>query len=977
MAMKNHHRGEFADWTVNRAALVAGVSLTAIAVALPASAQQAAPLPAGGPAGAAAIDEVVVTASRVARSGFTAPTPTQIVGADLIEKRGATNIAAVLNELPAFKATVTAATNGVRSIFPGSNYADLRGLGAVRTLVLVDGKRFVPQVTTGLSSAQVDLNQIPAILLDRSEVVTGGASAQWGSDAVAGVVNLILKKDYEGFQAEIQGGKAAVGDNEEGRVGILAGAPFLNRKAHIEVAVDYVRNNGVGDAYTRDWGRKGYGIIVNPCSLAAAVSAACPTGGNGQAQNLILPGVRYSTDTTGGLINNAPGTPVALAGLRGTQFLPGGGTAPFQYGSFVGTQFMQGGDAVNAGQNIYTGIPLGAASRRFDTYSRLSYHLTDGITAYAEGSYSKATGGSQTLPARNEQSNPITVRLDNPYLPPAILARVQAYNLGAAATQQITTLSLGRFSEDLGRPRSNVKTDTSRFVAGINGVLQGWKWDAAYIYGKNRYSQHLPNDRILANFNFAADAVVGPTGAIVCRATLPGPAFNAAAAGCVPLNPFGAGSISTAARGYVTGTLTTSTHYDQNALNFNVNGEPFSTWAGPVSVATGFEYRKETQQTVVDPIAEAAGYESTNARSLSGSFDVKEGYLEAVVPLAHDMVFAKSFDLNGAVRQTDYSTSGGVTTWKVGATWTPVTGLLFRGARSRDIRAPSIYELYTQPVSTVTNVALTTGVGGGPAGNVTVQQLQGGNAGLKPEVAETTTYGVSYQPHFVPGLQMSVDYYDIKLNGAIASVTSAQVVTFCNTGNAYYCGLIVPRAVGSSSPYLINANFQNLNLTRRSGLDLLASYRTPLERLFSGAPGFATLSFSGNYVLHYGDNIANAGYIERSGETVSTPKFNSTTSLTYDVGPASMTAQWRHVGSGVYNITYTEGVQINNNHVDGRDYFNLSASYQIGKVQIFGVVNNVFDRAPPIAPQNFGYPTINTWFDMVGRAYRVGVRYRY
>ncbi|MEO6338741.1 MAG: TonB-dependent receptor [Caulobacteraceae bacterium] len=964
------------DPRISVAALLAGASLAVLGVAAPAAAQDA-PAPQD-----TAVGEVVVTASRVARTGFTAPTPTQIVNADTLEKRGATNIAMVLNELPAFKATTTPATNGVRAIFPGSFYADLRGLGAVRTLVLVDGKRFVPQVTTGLSSAQVDLNQIPALMLDRTEVVTGGASAQWGSDAVAGVVNLILKKNFAGFEMNAQVGQSMYADNQEARIGFIAGKSFLDDRAHATFAFDYVRNNGVDDAYSRPWGRQGYGLVTNPCALQAAVSANCPTGGNGLAQNLIIPDVRYSQSTAGGIINNAPGTPVALAGLRGITF-GNVGSAPraFQYGTLVGSQFMQGGDQVNQGQNIYTGIPLGASSRRTNAYSRFSYKLTDDINAYVEGSYAESTGSSRSLPARNEQTNAIPIKLDNPYIPASILQTINAYNVGKAPAQQITGFNLGRVSEDLQRQRSVVSNYTTRFVGGLEGSLPiagNWKWDAAYVYGMNRYTQHVNHDRILANFNFAADAAVNPaTGQIVCRATIPGASFNAAAAGCVPMNVFGNGA-GVGAQGYVTGTLYSRTIYDQNAFNFNLTGEPVHTWAGPVSVATGFEWRKESQVTVVDAIAEKAGYESTNARSLSGDFNVKEGYLETVIPLARDMAFAKSFDLNGAVRITDYSTSGTVTTWKVGATYTPFDGFLIRGARSRDIRAPSLFELYTLPVSTILNIGLNQSIGGGPSGNVGVQGLTGGNANLQPEKADTTTIGFSYSPSFVPGLQVSLDWYNINVKGAIASVTAAQVATFCNTGNQYYCGLIVPNGVGAASAYTVNANYQNLNQTKRSGLDILASYRTPLDRFLSGAPGRLTVSFAGNYVLKYGDNVANAGYIERAGETVSTPRFTSALTATYDIGKASVTAQWRHIDGGLYNVTFVEGVNINDNTIDGADYINLSGSYDLTeKLQLFGVVNNLFNKQPPFAPQNFGYPTINTWFDLIGRTYKMGVRYRF
>jgi len=926
---------------------------------------------------AAPENEIIVTASRVARDGYSAPTPTTIVGTEALESRGATNVATVLNELPAFRASTTPGTNSVRSIFPGAYYADLRGLGASRTLVLVDGNRFVPQITTGLGGYQVDLNQVPALMLDRAEVVTGGASAQWGSDAVAGVVNLILKKDFQGINAEAQYGISEQGDNEEFRIGLLAGTK-LGERARVVFGIDYVDNKGVGDVWTRDWGQGGDYIIANPCPLAAAVSAACPAGGNGQARQLILPDVRFSTATPGGLIVSTTGP---AAALKGIQFGANGSISTFSPGAYAGAQFMQGGGS-NAGLNLTNGVFIAPASERLIGYGRFAYDFGESTEFYVEGSYARSQGKSQSLPPRNEQTSPITIRTDNPFIPTPLRTIINNYNASAAAGQQITSFNVGRYSQDIGAARSDVTNTTYRVVGGLQGKFgdSGWKWDGAMIFGRNDYNQKVANNRIRSKFNFATDVVANAAGVPVCRATLPGASFNAAAAGCVPFNIFGDGSATRDVASYVTGTLMSTTRYDQTAANLNVTGEPFHSWAGPVSLAAGVEWRHEKQITQVDPFAEAAEYETTNARSFRGGFSVKEAYLETVVPLAADMTFARSLDLNGAVRVADYSTAAGTqVTWKVGGTWKPVDDLLVRVARSRDIRAPNIFELRTPPVSTITNQSFTRGIDGGPAGQVSTQQLIGGNADLQPEKADTFTVGAVLTPSFVPGLSLSVDYYDITVKDAITALSNVVVVNGCNAADPFFCSFVSRLPAGSPATYLLNTPYVNLAMLQRTGLDFSATYRLDMQDVSQSLPGALTLQFAGNYATHYREDAAGAGYIERAGETsnTGTPRFQSTSTITYALHPAQLSLQMRTIGSGKYNKTFVEGVDINDNDVAGRTYFNLSGQVDLtDKFQLFGVVNNVTDRDPPIAPVNFSFPTINSFFDMVGRSYRVGIRYK-
>lgn len=889
------------------------------------------------------LEEISITASRVVRTGFTAPTPTTILGAEQLERRGATNVADVLYEIPAFQASNNPQTTGVRSISSGANLADLRGLGPTRTLVLVDGKRFVPQITS-LEGYQVDLNQIPALLLERAEVVTGGASAQWGSDAVAGVVNLILRKDFEGFKAVTQYGEAAAGDNEEIRLGFLAGTAFADGRGHVELAVDYVDNDGVGDVYTRGWGRKGYQIVANP--QAGATPA-----------NLIVPNVQFSTSTPGGIINNTI--------LRGTQFGPGGVPMAFQYGEYAGTTNMVGGS--NTGININTGPAIAPALERVAGYGRASFQLSDNVTAALELSHAATTGGGPTLPARDTA---IRIAQDNAFLPESI--RTVMIENG------IESFNLGRVSYDIGIAESDVRNSTDRVVLSFEGTLpalEGWSWDAYYQYGENRYRQRVFRNRIRPNFALAADAVLNPaTGQIVCRSTLTNPNN-----GCVPINLFGEGSPSQAAIDYVTGTTHGSTDYEQQVVAFNLNGQLFETWAGPISIATGIEYRTEEQVTLADPISEAGQYEANNTSSFTGKFNVKEAHLETVVPLAADTSWADTLDLNAAVRVADYSTAAGTqVTWKAGVTYEPTSGLLLRAVRSRDIRAPNIYELNSRSTPNAIIISY-------PPYQPQVTTYLAGNPYLEPEKADTTTIGFSWRPSFLPNVQFSLDYYQIDVGGLVSTLGTQAVADACRTGQQQFCTFLTFNAEGM--PIEAQSTYVNLASVELRGLDFALSSRTPLGELF-GVQSALVVNLLGNYNLQAKVDPGTGNVVDRAGEigskravglaTGASPKLRFTSAIGLEAGPASVHAQFRYIGHGTYNNEWTSGVQINDNTIPSYTYVDLNLGYEVtDNLRFFAVANNLLDKEPPPVPNAQSLVTNPVYYDMIGRTYRVGVSYEF
>lgn len=878
------------------------------------------------------VADIVVTGSRVVRSGYDAPTPTTIMGAAAMEQRGSVTIADALNDVPAFTPTTSTGTAGARPFAPGANYANLRSLGPTRTLVLVDGHRFAPTVPSfsTVGANQVDLNLIPPIMLERAEVVTGGASAQWGSDAVAGVVNLILNNKFKGFKADLEKGVSQQGDNAETRIAAMLGKGFAAGRGHVVIAGEYYHNSGVGDIYTRPWGANDAQIVSNPSGLP---------------KTIITDGARLSTMTTGGLITSGP--------LKGTMFGPGGTTSQFNYGTSAGSLLMIGGGV--PGESLAAGLMLVPRLERYSTFGHMDFEVNDGLSLFAEGSY--GVNKSQSFGIQPRDTGTITIQTSNPFLPASVLAR--------ATTAGITSFSLGRISDDIGHIDARVKNENLRMAIGAKGKFgDGWSWDTYYQLGVNDYRQDLLGQRINANFTLAVDAVRNAAGNIVCRSTLTNPTN-----GCVPINLFGQGSPSQSAIAYVTGNSLTTTHYRQQVAAANLRGEPFSTWAGPVSIALGVENRRERQNTTADAISMADGFNQQNPKALAGGFHVTEGYLETVVPLATGASWAKHLDLNGAVRYANYSTVGGVVTWKGGLSWTVNKWLLLRGTRSRDIRAPNIFELYAAPSPSQANVI-------DPVTNtqVAIRQFLIGNPNLRQETANTLSFGVGLKP--VRGLELSVDYFKIDIRDAILSLQGASTINACQTtGDPFFCNNIIRNSAGTITR--INAPYVNLGSLGTEGIDVEASYRFPLFK------GQLSLRGIGTYTLHATSNNG-FGTVDRAGEVGTnnngvnpTPTFRGSFTTSYQAGPFSGSVQLNYIAKGKFDATFVDGVDIAKNEIPDRLYTNLNLSYTVdsGRFQLYGAVSNLFNVSPPNVPSTtFFLPTNPAFYDTIGRNFRMGVR---
>lgn len=882
-----------------------------------------------------ASDEIVVTASRAGVSGFDAPTPTTIVSSDTMMREGATNVSDALDKIPAFKATQSLAANSTKSQNPGARPADLRGLGAQRTLVLVNGLRTVPQApvnTTGATTSP-DLATVPSLLVDRVEVVTGGASAQWGSDAVAGVVNLILKDEYSGIKIKGQKGISDKGDGATTNIGLLLGTGFADDRGQVILAADYQKIDRLGDLSNRDWARNAYQLVTNSAYAT-----------NGDPALIISPDA-YTTLGRGGLIIGP-----ANFSLNGYKFLPGGAVAPFEYGQYAGSSYMIGGE----GGSTVEGVSLAPGVERFDPYARVEFELSPSATIYADLSYSLSKASLFTVAQRDRS---ITIRRDNAFLPDAVAQAMDA--------DGITSFRMNRISFDFGGREIRVRNEAWQGTVGARGDIGDWQWDAAYRKGSNTFSNVTTNNTAGTFFNFAVDSVlVG--GEAVCRATVAGAGYNAAAAGCVPLNLFGEGAPSAAALSYVNRAPRTSARYDLDTVVANIRGTPFSTWAGPVAVAAGAEYRKEKQVNKADALAEAQEFSTGNGSNYTGSFDVMEGYLEAIVPLM------ASLDLNGAVRYADYSSVGSQTTWKAGATWEPVDGLTLRGTVSRDIRAPAIYELYSP--GALLNASVTVN---GISANIPTN-ASAGNPDLVPERADTITAGFVLRPAFAPGLSLSADYYDIDVKDAITSLRSGNIATLCTLGEQSACDLFTFASDGT--PTSLSVAALNIGSQHTQGVDFAANFTTGI----SGSLDSIT-NLSGTYVAKsLVDLGTGSAPIDRAGEVSQAnvgamPSWRATLSQTLRGDRFSLTGQLRYISASKIDNTYntTPALSVNTNRVPAYVYTNLYANYYVGEdrdFEFFAAVENLFDKDPPPVPYTIiNAATNGQFYDTLGRFFRIGV----
>lgn len=853
-----------------------------------------------------AVQEITVSGTRIQRSGFDSPNAVTVVGSEQMEDLGISDVGALIGQIPSNNAQMSAVNTSVGSINDyvtdsniGAQVANLRGMNpffGTRTLTLVDGHRFVPSTSSG----SVDLSVVPAILFDRTEVVTGGASAAYGSDAVSGVVNIVLDHDLEGVKTQLDYGQTMEGDGEEYTVGLAMGKSVMDGRGHFVIGGQYYDSKKIGGCTsTRSW--------CEPHAIFQVDDSVRTP----QTPEYVLVDNATAVPTRGGFISGVTGLQVPAVGppipspftayeaytdipaaLRDMQFNDAGtALIPRQTGDYISPngQTMAGGEGLAHDAGTLLRVPV----ERYSFYTRFQYDFTDTLTGFAELNYGGRKSGRVQQEIQYALSGSATssalIKADNAYLA-AIDPSIESTLTGNGLDGFL--LAKHPLDGALPTPTSDLDNNTFRIAAGLDGTLADrWTWDVYFTYGESNQDTTIYNARkdtrlsvndtglgrgtdydnvtyaAVSPFDWALDAVVDPLdGQIKCRvnsslapaglAANPNQDVRDLAAACVPLNLFGTGNIDPAAEEYAWGTITESVENDQTVLGGNIQGDLFDAWAGPVLGAAGFEYRKQNDSTTHGQVENY--YAPDFGGDAVGELEVAEAYLETDITLLRDIPMVQNLSLNAAVRRTrstassrDVSKTFNLTTWKGTLVWNITDEFLIRGTRSSDIRAPGARELFFPGRTTA--FFTSNPWSGESRDNIDILQNGGGNVDLAQEEADAYTLGFVFQPDGVlDGLRVSMDYYHIELVNGIAGVRTSGVVDACyNDPSSILC----ERITGVGDPVngytdieTIRTGSSNAEAFTTSGIDMELAYNLPLSNINSSWDSMLNFSILASYM---------------------------------------------------------------------------------------------------------------------------------
>ena len=944
--------------------------------------------PVTGPAAVApdSNEEIVVTGSRLVRHDLTAPSPTTIVGAEEIKLSGNVNIEKTLNQFPQLgQGNTSSVNNGGGS---GVLAANLRGLGSTRTLTLVNGRRFVPANSGG----DVDLGTIPDALIQRVDIITGGASAVYGSDAIAGAVNFILKDNFEGFLAGAQYGETDKGDGQNQKYDVTFGTNTADKRGNVTLSASYTKQKSYtqGD---RDFSQ-------TPLADNAAHTAFVYSGSGN------IPGVRIPLSATNlaRLVGVGAATTPGCS-VTSVRFDPGG--APVRYCS---PQDSYNYAAFNLLQRPLSRINVSALAH---------YDLTDNVTVFAE-TYFVDTKNNSILapdsftPLTPSTTNPLTTTLlvpyrNNPALPTVVSnffasnsAIFDPTNSGVASV-----VGAGERTTDLGTRQSYYERQAYDLTGGFRGSFNlgehEWRWEVFGQSIRNREDTRNFGTTNQARLSQALDAVTNASGQIVCRS---------GATGCVPINIFGTGGISAAAKAFLVPERDSLAIFRRTVGGASLSGSLFNLPAGEVATAVGVEYRKDKYSSTPSPFDRAGEYGSASARSLSGDFDVKEAFGEIRVPLLADVTAIKSLALEGAVRYSDYSSVGGVTAYKAGAEYAPISWVRIRGAYNRAIRAPNVAELFNTIATGYTGgtdpcdksqtrsaarlaFCVSQGIGAGDIAGFTqsglgLTQQSGGNPNLRPEKTDTYTIGGVISPPFIHGLNLTADYFTVNVKDAIITPNVSQVLNDCFAtldATNVSCQAIHRDASGQVS--YINTQTLNVGYLKVSGLDTQLDYKMGLPDFVSigGDPASLSVTAVASWLFHKTQKTLTntipqdcAGYYG-SGCSSGTggfilPDFKLNMNAQYASGPASLRVAARMIGA----LDVFPGTAAFVSHVSPVWYFDTTVGWNIGEhIRLFAGVNNIADKKPPVLGTTFvGDANVDvSLYDVAGRRYFGGMTVKF
>ncbi|MFZ3485000.1 TonB-dependent receptor plug domain-containing protein [Sphingomonas sp. 3-13AW] len=929
---------------------------------------------------------IVVTGSRIRRTGADNPNPTTVVTSQTIEQSGVTEIADLVNQIPSAFVTQTNQTANLRGS-AGMNTLNLRGLGADRTLVLVNGRRRVP---SSPGSSVVDISALPSRLVERVEVVTGGASALYGADAVAGVANFILKKDFDGVEANARYGVSTRGDAGEVNLDLLYGKNFAGGRGNLTLFGSYLNSPDLVRGQDRPWTAGGlplyrhlpddtWQLTDGNRSIYDHNEAIVELGGRGNLYTFNPDGsLRRPQLGPGGILNlNDPWSNTDLS-----------------------TYLTDGGEFLGR----FDGYLLQVPRERVSGFGTFSYDLTDRVRFFTEGGYTHTS--SRTRSQSFASYGYDYVPADSPFITPAMIAA----NGGPIAS----ALPFTRRYTELGPQDTFYDRSTMQVTTGFDGTLPNilgkeWNWALSYSYGETRQKIWTRNATSADRVALALDSTVDAAGNAVCRSSLTDPAN-----GCVALNPFL--PLSQGAMDYIRYDTSRSTDVlRQHVVSGYATGELFSLPAGAVQAVLGGEYRKESNDLGVAPEfnPDSPLYDPTIgvvALPLVGKYDVKEAFGEVRIPLLKEVPFFHQLSVEGAVRFSDYSTAGSTTSWKVSGEWAPVRDLRFRSTYGQAVRAPNISELFTS--SSISGAWLRD-----PCNYYDVEYRQTateftkancavldptrknsdyyqwldvnsrGNSELGVETAKTLTVGAVLRPRFLPHLTLSADYFDIRLRGAIDAFSAQTILEKCvdaPTLDNIFCEL-VERDSGNN-PVSVIAQQLNLALYHTRGIDFEADYWFDLSSLgFGGNSGRISVNAAYTRLIKRENTLdpddPNTRY-EYAG-VFGSPKWKGVIRTTYSNGPVTLNWNLRHFSSmqpfrtetpEKYDVLGTGDVFYN-------DFY--AAVTVADRLTLYGGANNAFDRAPPRLPgaesggANFEQGSSAGLYDTLGRTIYVGARLRY
>lgn len=996
---------------MNRLRLLAGAGVAALAMSTSVSAQE---LPQNAEEEATS-GGIVVTGSRL-RTDPTAASPNPIVTIDVetIQRSGETNLTELLTQTPALfnsEDNFDAAGSQARFGGTGVNLLDLRNLGANRTLVLVDGRRHIAGIS---GEAAVDINTIPTALVERIDVLTGGVSSVYGADGVSGVVNFIMKRDFEGVDFRAQSGISEYGDADSQFLSAAFGKNFADGRGNISAAYELRKD-----------GRVAYGDRPNgrfDALLLVRNQDDLPDDPN-KPDFVPLPYIGW-----------AESSPAGALVINASTFVPdfNGDGAPYRAATFLRNSGFRSAGGPNTDDTpvaSYQG-DLQAATEHHSFNLFANYELTPSIRFFAEGKYVKSDNFSISQPSFDFYTY---VSVENPLIPQNVRDAINALD----PDDSFFGLLFNRDNFDLGTRNERLKRDLYRTVVGFDGDLtDNLRFEVSYVYGRNKTQYISENYRIEDRYFAALDAVdegeflTGtPNGNVVCRSSIDGSGlvdsgnFNYGeapqtftAGQCVPLNVFGEGVASQASLDFINADLNNKFTLTQSVVNGYVSGDfgsVFELPGGPISFVIGGEYRKEKSISRVDPLAAQTTDFDPDRGVLAdlalladetGSFDVIEGFAELSAPLLADMPFAELLELRAAVRLSDYSTSGYTDSWSFSGVWAPINDLRFRASYSKATRAPNITELFAPgtgtfsfisdpcdpqnissgaPVRAANCRALIEGLGADfdtydygsdIASSASIPGFVSGNPNLNPEEATTWTAGAVLQPSFIPGLSLSFDWFDIELEQAINTTTLTELAEFCvdsPTLDNQFCDLVT-RSQGTGFVSSFRLSPVNVAFFETAGADLTARYRFDV-----GADSDLQLQATVGYLDKLLFLPSNGGTVDDDRGESGAPKWNGNADITYRRGNFTFNYGVQYIGK---QLRYEKDVLAANPDradpeyitIDQRFIHDIRAEFQTDdeRARFYVGVNNFTDEEPSLG-------LVNTPTGWRGRYYYAGFRFNF